>query len=214
MALKTGRKILQAHPYGFKCFILTVDRGIGKSSYGLIVVKEVYQQMGWDSKDAWQEALRCCKFHIKEVISFLRESALADKPKPVLLWDDVGIHASGSKYFLNMKMVDHLKAVLDTIRTAISGLIMTCPTTTGLLSMLNNYDDYKLIIRYSQRGGYYRDVTAYKWNTLPSGKRIIKTQYYDYYNCYIPNNLLNKYIDMRKNALKQSLDMLEESVSK
>ncbi|GAG83897.1 unnamed protein product, partial [marine sediment metagenome] len=157
-------------------FIVTGDRGIGKSSYGLRVVYETHRYLNGtldecskeESRIAWNVALDSCKFHIRDVIGFLRESTMADVCKPVMLWDDIGIHASGSKYFLNMKMVDQLKAVLDTIRTAISGLVMTCPTTKGLLSMLNNYDDYKLVINYGNRGGMYREVKAYKWRTLPS----------------------------------------------
>ena len=212
--LKTSEMIVKSHPYGFKSFIITGDRGIGKSSYGLRVVCEVYRKLGYEPIPAWKESLNSCKFHINDVIDFLRESAMSDECKPVLLWDDVGIHASGSKYFLNMKMVDQLKAVLDTIRTAVSGLVMTCPTTQGLLSILKNYDDYKLIINFDKSGGYNRAVTGYKWRTLPSGKRLIKTMYYDSYSCYLPNWVFNSYMKKRRAALKETLDNLDVSLKK
>lgn len=212
--LITAKKIVKGHPYQFKAFLVVGDRGIGKSTYGLRVAREVFFQMGYSEEAAWEEALNCCKFRIQEVIKFLKESTLSDNPKPLLMWDDIGIHASGSKYFLNMKMVDKLKATLDTIRTAISGLIMTCPTDKGLLGMITSYDDYKLIVNFHSRGGMYRYVTAYKWKTLPSGKRIIQTQYHDVYNCYIPDKYFKRYMDMRKTALKETLDQLDDSMKK
>lgn len=214
MSLITGNKILKGHPHGFNSFTVVGDRGIGKSTYALIVVYEIFRKLGYEKNQAWNEAINCCKFHIQDVIKFLKISADSDDIKPVIIWDDIAIHASGTKYFLNMRMVDQLKAVLDTIRLAISGLIMTCPSTKGLLSILKVYDDYKLVVRYSKRGGYYREITAYKWNTLPSGKRIIRTQYTDNYNCYIPNWVFDKYMVMRKNATKETLDRLEQSISK
>ncbi len=214
MPLMTGEKIVKSHPFGFHSFIVTGDRGIGKSSYGLHNVYEIYRTLGFDSEVSWKKALESCKFSIHDVIIFLRESANQDVCKPCLLWDDVGIHASGTKYFLNMKQVDQLKAVLDTIRTAVSGLIMTCPNTQGLLSILKNYDDYKIVIRYSNRGGYYREAAAYKWRTLPSGKRIINTQYCDYYSCYLPDWVFHEYMKMRKTALTETLDQLDISLNK
>ena len=208
MPLDTGKMIVKCHPYGFKSFMIVGGRGIGKSTYALIVLYEVFLSLGYSKVDSWNNALDSCKFHISDVIQFLRESTLSDNPYPVLLWDDLGVHASGTKYFLNMKQVDMLKATLDTIRTAISGLIMTCPNPHGLLSVLRHYDDYQIAITYSTKGGHYRNATAYKWRTLPSGKRLISTQYRDQFNCYIPNWVFKQYMKGRRKALITTLDTL------
>lgn len=209
MPLLTGDLILKEHPYGFKSFIVVGNRGIGKSTYALIVSYEIYRQLGHTKEDAWRQALQSCKFSMSEVVRYLKSSAVSKEPRPVMVWDDLGVHASGTKYFLNMKQVDNLKAMLDTIRTAISGLIMTCPTTHGLLSMLNKYDDYKIVI-HKGKGARQRIAKAYLWSTLPSGKRFISKAYFDNYNCWLPDWVFNQYMKHRKDALLKTLNVLEK----
>lgn len=212
MPLVTGKLILKAHPYSYKGFLIVGDRGIGKSCYALRVCKEIFCHLGEDSTSAWNSALEHCMFTIPEVIHFLRESAEASEPEVVMIWDDVGVHGNAMQYFNNMKLVNMLKGVLDTVRTAVSGLLMTSPTASNLLSVITNYDDYKLIVRYSPKGGVHRDITGYKWRTLPSGKRIIKKQFRDDCIIKIPDWVFRSYMEKRRFALKDTLAKLEESI--
>lgn len=212
MGLVLAKKIYGAYPDGFASFTVVGRRGIGKSCYSLIVLHEVFMKLGFSSNNAWDKALECLKFSIKDVIYYLSEAVESDQRKTSLIWDDCGIHASGSKYFLNMKLVDQLKGVMDSVRTATVSLILTAPSTTGLLSMLKSYDDFLIKINYSDRGGYYRVGHGYLWNTLPSGQKRVYKKFIDDFNCYLPKKVYDRYVLMRKAALRSVLGKLKETI--
>lgn len=209
--LVLSKKILAAHPNGFVGALIVGKRGIGKSTYGLIVLHEIYIKLGYTENQAWREALNRCLFHLKDVIDFLEQSALSDDKEIALLWDDTGIYASGMSYFSNFKMVERLKSVLDVVRSSLSGLIMTTPSQSGILGFLNQYDDYLVTIKYA-RSGYDRIATGYIRRTLPSGKRLVYKRYVDYYSCYIPKWVYDLYNQKRKQCYSELLKQLKESV--
>ena len=169
-------------------------------------------KLGFSNNEAWDKSLECLKFSIKDVILYLSEAVDDDVRKLSLIWDDVGIHASGSKYFLNMKLVDQLKGVMDSVRTATVSLILTAPSTAGLLSMLKNYDDFMVKINYSDRGGFYRCGHGYLWNTLPSGQKRVYKKFIDEFSCYLPKKIYDRYVVLRKDALRNVLGKLKETI--
>ena len=205
------KKMMAAYPNSFVSFMVVGRRGIGKSVYSLLAVHDAYVNLGYDEKEAWDLALNSIKFSIADVVSYLEEATINDTKHLCLIWDDVRVHASGSSYHLNMKLVSKLTGVLDTVRTVLNCLILTCPSPKGLLSVLQSYDDYLVKIRYSDRGGWYRESTGYLWSTLPSGQKRIYTKFKDKYLCYLPNEIYNRYMVVRKKALKDALDQLKET---
>jgi len=210
--LELSKKIYHSHPTGFTGAIIIGKRGIGKSSYGLRVVNEVYRHAGMTPNESWEKALDVCLFEIKDVVKFLKKSSREPEPERVALWDDVGIFASSSMYFTEQKLVQQLKGVLDSIRTGVSGLIMTSPTQTGLLGILKSYDDYLIDIKYTNEGGLYRRAIAYQFVTLPSGKKIVHKRFIDHYCVYLPEWVYQRYKTLRQNALIKGLDRLEKLV--
>jgi hypothetical protein len=214
MGLVLAKKIFGCHPDGFQSFTIVGRRGIGKSSYSLHALHEVFMKLGYTDNEAWRMALSCLKFSIEDVVRYLREAIDLDHTKVCLIWDDVGIHAAGSKYFLNMKLVDTLKGVMDSVRTAVNSLILTCPSTSGLLNLLKHYDDYMIKISYGDRGGYYRVAHGYLWNTLPGGQKRIYKKFIDDYSCYLPVWVYEEYMRLRKAALRDVLGDLEQIVKK
>ena len=212
IGLELGKKIHSAYPNGFVGSIIVGDRGIGKSSYSLRVAHEIFRYNGASPNDAWRKALSCLKFSITDVVNFLEKSAFSDEKEIVLIWDDVGVHGGARLYFSDQKVVYRLKAVLDTVRTAVSGIIMTTPTLQGLLGVIKSYDDYLIEIRYTSRGGFYRMATAYRFRTLPSGKRIVKKKFIDGYNCYLPQWVFVEYSKMRKDAMIHNIEKLKKTV--
>lgn len=204
------KKILAATPDGFCSFMVCGRRGIGKSVYSVIAVYGVYRELGYSESEAWRLALNSIKFSIKEVVEYLEEATNNNIKHLALVWDDVRVHAGGSSYHLNMKLVSRLVGVLDTVRTALNCLILTCPSPKGLLSVLQSYDDYLIKIRYAEKGGWYRQSTGYLWSTLPSGKKVIYKKFVDTYMCRLPNVIYAQYMDVRKQALKDALSKLKE----
>jgi len=206
------KKIFQSYPNSFSAFNVCGRRGVGKTAYSLWALHDAFVLMGYTNNGAWREALSCLKFKLVDVVSYLKDAVDRDEKKVCLIWDDARVHASGGQYFIQPKMVIKLGGLMDTIRTAVSCLILTMPTQHGLLGVLKNYDDYLVKIKYADAGGFNRIATGYLWTTLPAGQRRIYTKFHDKYSCRLPNWLYNKYMIQRKNALKDVLADLEEEV--
>ena len=195
--------MLDADPSTFFSIMVVGKRSIGKTSYSLIAAQAFYVERGATENNAWQMALDSLKFSIPDVIDFLQDALDRKIKKPILIWDDARIYASGSQYQLNMKRVAKLAGLMDAVRTFVSNLILTCPSSSGLLGLLKSYDDYIAKIHYSQKGGYYREAWGYLWSSLPSGKRLIYTKYRDKYSCYLPTWVYNKYMNVRRSAMQE-----------
>lgn len=206
------KKIFQSYPNSFTAFNICGRRGIGKSSYSLWALHDAFVLMGYTHNQAWREALGCLKFKLVDVVAYLKDAVDNDEKKVCLIWDDARVHASGGQYFIQTKMVIKLGGLMDTIRTAVSCLILTMPSPKGLLGVLKNYDDYLVKIKYAESGGFNRVATGYLWTTLPAGQRRIYTKFHDKYSCRLPNWVYEKYMIERKNALKDVLADLEQEV--
>jgi len=212
MGLQLTNMIYGAYPNRYVGCCITGRLGIGKSSYALKVMYELFKRLGYNDTDAWEKTLSCCLFEIKDVVKFLVESSNADEHEYVMLWDDLRIHCGGTKYFTNMRQVEKLTGVLDSVRTSISGLLMTTPSTSGLLGVLRSYDDYIVKIRHTHEGGDNRMAIGYLWDPLPSGKRLIHKRFIDAYSCYLPKKIYDRYMIKRKDAQKRALGRLEKVI--
>lgn len=199
-------------PDSFSSFYITGKRGIGKSSYALKVLHEVYSNppLNYEDEAAYHAALDCLQFTIPEVVNYLSKLSNRNKKTVCLLWDDLRVFASGSKYFTEMKLVQRLIGMFDSIRTVTNCVLLTCPSMEGTLSFLRSYDDYMIKISYSKEGGWDRVASGYLWNTLPSGKKLVYKKFVDYYNCRLPNWIYEKYMLRRRKVLRDALVDLDK----
>jgi len=205
------RKLINAHPSSFFSVMVIGKRSIGKTSYSLLAVHDFFVERGETSNNAWRLALECLKFSIPSVIKYIEDALSRDIKKPVLIWDDARVYGSGSMYHTNMRLVQQLGGLLDVLRTAISSLILTCPSSSGMLGILKSYDDYICKIHYSPAGGYNRIARGYLWSSLPSGKRLIYHKYNDKYSCYLPSWVYNQYMASRKSAMQTLLAEIKQA---
>jgi len=203
--------MLQADPKTFFSIMVTGKRSIGKTAYSLHAAKDFFVERGSDETSAWLLALDCLKFSMDDVIDFLDDARKKDIKKPIIIWDDLRVHASGSQYRMDQRRVARLASLMDFIRTCVSNVVMTCPSSSGLLGVFKSYDDYFAKIHYSERGGYYRVALGYAWSTIPSGKRLVYSKFRDNYSCYIPTWIYRKYDAARKAAFD---DLMKEIKSK
>lgn len=208
-----SNKIFHSHPYNFCGALVTGKRGAGKSCYGLIVSHEIFVSLGFEPKfEAWNMALDHCLFTIDNVIAVLEKASTTDNKERVILWDDLGVYANAGTWFTNMKQVVRLKGVMDMIREATNGLIMTTPTQSSILSFLRSYDDFIIQISYDMRGSYYRNAKIYRKYTLPSGKRLVFHQGTDHYFSYLPTWVFKKYSEKRRACWTNLVRELKASV--
>jgi len=196
----------------FASFVIIGDRNIGKSTYGLKSLQGAFKKLGYTDNDAWKESIKSIKFAIPDVISYIRKGLDTNKKLPCLIWDDVRIFASGSQYFLNIKLYNELLGLLDGIKVAVNCLILTCPSMQGVLNVLKSYDDFQIKIKPSSRGGEYRLAKAYKWDTLPSGMRRIYHKFNDTFYCRVPDIPYRKYYKMRKQATMDRVVGVEKAI--
>jgi len=209
--LYLSHKMYNAYPNSFCGAIISGTRGIGKSSFALNAVWELYRLLGYDEDEAWNKTLEVCKFTMDDVIDFIEKSSLSDQKEHVLLWDDAGVYASTMEWWANRDTLRRLKGVLDTIRTGVCSLILTTPQETDLTKVVRNYDDYIIQIRYTE-GGNYRMAKGYLKRTLPSGKVMIYPKFKNKFLVMLPDSVFDKYMAMRKNILEQQIQKIKQSL--
>jgi len=208
--LVTPYKIFQKRPHGFQGFICYGERGSGKTSYAVKSMVNYYENVdGMDEEEAYERALENTLFRIEDVIDEV-ENHIGD-PKPILCWDDAGTFASSHRWFSHRKQVQILKGLSDTIRTSVTGLILTTPTPKGLLKFLRDYDNF--YVKITKRSGDYRRLAkGYSQKTLPSGKTMVKKRFEDEYSCYLPKWVFEKYNRKRQKYVRELNEKLRERI--
>lgn len=200
----------------FQSFIILGDRDIGKSTYAIKALYEAFMILADDpyaSDECWEKALSCIKFQIPDVSAYLYEGieqyTKTNIKKPALCWDDLRKFAGGTQYFLDKELYNQICGLLDTIKIPINCFIGTCPSMSGVMRILQDFDSYQINLSYSSRGGKYRDAKAYLWRTSPKGQRLIFSKFKDTFLCRLPNKVWKKYEVDRIQASKDSVIALQ-----
>lgn len=186
---------------GFVGFIVYGPQRIGKSSYALQSLKEVY--------GSWDLALKYTLFDIRDVIREIRGAVKSDVRLPAIMWDDCGVHGGKMLYFSNRKLTEYLQNLVDVIGINLGGLVMTTPSPSNLLKALRGYEFYRVKI-FIRDGSGGRRAIGYMSSLLPSGTRIIHRKYSDFYNVQLPDDVWAKYLKKRKSYLAVALEGFEK----
>jgi len=166
-----------------------------------------------DELDAYEMALKHFIFSPKELINIIKNNIHKDYVTPVICIDDATVHFNSYKFFTDLYEVILLKGMFDTIRTAVTGLLITCPSRKHLLSFMRNYNDYKIEIKYAPGGGFERFARCYQFNWYPDERKYkIIIPYQDKYSCYVPDEPYNNYMVKRKHYLEEINDKMEKLI--
>ena len=211
--LYLSHRIFQSYPYKFVGALIYGQRGIGKTSLALNVAWEVFRMAGHDEKESWDLALNSCKFTMDDVLETIEGHARAKDKARILIWDDVGVHASNMEWWDNRDLLKRLKAVTDMIRTGVCGLILTTPSQGGILKFLREYDDYIVDIGYCEESRY-RLAKGYIRRTLPSGTLRIYPKFKNKYRVMLPDWVFEKYNESRLDIFLSELDRLKKAGKK
>jgi len=214
----TVNKILRRHPNGFVGFCIQGERGMGKSMYAYKVMAKVYMAIdGLDECSAYEKALKHMIFEPQTLIDLIKYNIHNDYVTPVICLDDATVHFNSYKFFTDIYEVILLKGMFDTIRTAATGLLMTCPKRRLLLSFLRDYDDYKIEIKQAPSGGgsnlnyYEKYARCYQFNYYPDEHKYkVIVPYQDQYSCFVPDEYYQPYYEKRKKYLEIINTKLEE----
>ena len=198
---------------GFFSAIVQGKRGIGKSSYALTIMHDVFVYMGYDDETAWQMAIDRMLYNISDIVNFIEQSN-GDKKEACFTWDDAGVYGNALAYFSRMKEVNLLSSLMDTIRSSVGGVLLTCPSQFGLLKFLRRYDNYLIEIIYNPVGGWNRIAKGYLKHSLPSGKVYIYPKFTDYYSAYLPKKVYAKYMEKRNAYNQENARYLKDMIDR
>lgn len=209
--LMLGNRILKAEKRnGFIGCITKGARGYGKSMYNLKCMAYAHYKInGCNETDAWNSALEGFIFTPDDLIKMVEQNIDNDEVSLVWCIDDAAVHFSNLLFFINLYKSALMNATFDTIRTVVRALLVNCPEKHRLMSALRNYDDYEVTIYRGIEGGYNRRAVGIKWYSLPSGQRKFRKEFEDYFSCYVPKWIYDKYIVKRKMYLKEISEELK-----
>jgi hypothetical protein len=222
--------ILRRHPNGFAGYVVQGERGMGKSMYAYKVMAKTYLQLGKyrsfetgeiipveNELDAYKASLEYMIFSPDDLINLIEYNIQNDYITPVLCLDDATVHFNSYMFFVDLHTVILLKGLFDTIRTVLSGLLMTCPKRRNLLSFLRDYDDYKIEIKKAQTGYNDRLARCYQFNWYPDDRKYrVQIPFQDKYSCWVPDTRIypewgpyEEYMKKRKSYLEVINDKLK-----
>jgi len=195
---------MKRHPLSFLGATITGERGAGKSMYAYKVMAKVYYELeGISEEEAYDKSLKHMIFNMEDLALLIDHNVRHDLNTPVICLDDATVHFCSYKFFTERTKVVHIHSVFDTIRSAVTGLLLTCPTRKLLLSFLRQYDsDYKIKVMLRDNG-YQRYARCYRWNYLPDEKKFhIYIPFQDNFSCYVADKYFEPYMVKRKEALE------------
>ena len=198
--------------------IVVGERGIGKSSYSIQTLYQVFRILGYDQETSWNMALDRMLFKIKDVINFLEESS-QKKDKDIFIWDDAGVFAGGVRWLTHYKEMALIESVCDTLRSCLYGLLLTVPDIRTLSRRLRSYDDYVVKIYYDKKqdendSSNSRTARIYKKAMSPAGQSRIYKRYYDRFDIMLPDWVYRKYQLKRKKYGQEDLQHLKKMMNK
>jgi len=210
-------RIIKRHPNGFIGGVIQGERGKGKSMYAYKVMAKTYMELeGFTSEsEAYAMALNHMIFSPRDLIELIKNNIKNDYITPVICLDDATVHFSSYKFFVDLYEVILLKGMFDTIRTALTGLLMTCPSRRLLLSFLRDYDDFKISILTTDSGYWQRIARCYQFNWYPDDRKYkVIVPFQDKYSCYVPDEYFDPYMDKRKKYLEFINNRMEKLMEK
>lgn len=173
--MEIAKRIVELHPEEFMGGILYGWRRVGKSIYAIKTMMEVFMAYGCDAETAWRYALLSLYFDPHRFVEDINWLAERQAVWPVITLDDAGCGMAGSMYFTDRKLYSALDNVMDTIGTTITGLLLTTPRFTKIISMVRDAEEiYRIkVFKKPEDGKYGRVARGNAIIVLPSGKILI-----------------------------------------
>jgi hypothetical protein len=106
-----------------------------------------------------------------------------------------------------------LLGLFDTIRTSCSGLLLTAPSSKGLLYFLKKEQGYKVLI-HKTNNFRLRTAKGYLFSEIPSGTMRISPRFVDTYHYKVPDWFYNEMKIRRTHYTNIIMREIEESIIK
>ena len=117
------RKVISAYRRGdFENLFIVGPQGIGKTTYALLVLYEVYRD--------WDTALEWLVFDPREILPRLKQALREGKRIKLVVFDDAGIHLSKYMWSLDresQQVAMLMNSLFNIVRSVCAGVIFTSP---------------------------------------------------------------------------------------
>lgn len=197
--------------HGYKAVHITGEKGVGKTVYGIKILKECFEYLGYDEDSAYKEALSHIFFAKRDIIDFLKRT---NEQEIAILWDDIRAHASGMSYFLSPIDTHELLGLADTMRTSACGFITTAPSQTGVLGFIKKEQGILVQIRIDRSNKHWRNAKGYFRYELPSGQMKLRKGFIDRFYYKLPDNIFKEVNERRKHYKDELIRQIEERRTK
>lgn len=159
------RAIINAHPERLVDGIVQGKRDIGKSMFCYKTMTRIYQYLdGTHVDDAYIKALDHMFFTLPDTLKAIDkvidntdyDNILKydrEHQYRIITLDDAGTHMGKYKFYVDVAGVEAIQSRFDVIRDVTSGLLITTPSLSGLLTNFRNYPGTKRIELYADSVG-------------------------------------------------------------
>jgi hypothetical protein len=187
----TTKNILRAwNRHEFYGLIIYGPQGIGKSSYMLQVMYQVYGD--------WDRVFQNLIFSLDDLVDLIKRTRESRWRMKLIGWDDAGVHGHKYVYFRRRDAAALISAWLDVARTKVAGLLITTVNPRTLLKPMRE----SLGIRYGKvtktNSDYGRAVVVYDQLLMPTDVKFLKKNYVDYFNVRLPDKVYERYMMLRE----------------
>ncbi len=200
------KQVLRAyHEKGFTGVEIFGQQGLGKTTYAIKIMKQVYQELGVG--DPWSQALNMTFFDVEDFVPLLIQARVKGERIPVVLFDDAGIWLE--KYAWQKENIRGFVKLYKMIRTFVSAVIFTTPSPEDIVKNVREKAWYQIkIVRggKSQSGNPLGQAMLFKYEVKKDGnslKGVVREEAIDTFVVRLPEEIYNRYEKMR---VEQGID--------
>ncbi len=186
---------------GYVDALIYGDKGAGKSVYALISAFKIYND--------WDTVLKHLFFSPKEAIDFILEKHERGERVKMIILDDAGLWLGKLRWWEKEKV--EFADFYDVIREVCACVVFTAPSDNIMRKIVK---DIQLRLHVQIINDIKSKIRIYKRKLLPSFKEIVKTVKDETFDRWIPDEVYQKYKDMKRKATYEKLLKVKESLDK
>jgi len=186
--------------YGFVSAFVYGSQGVGKTTYALKVMYNVYGD--------WDEVLGNTYFYVDDLIPRLHRCADEGKRIRCILLDDAGVWLI--KYRWSERFSVWFCQLFNLIRTVCAGVIFTSVEVSDIVRFIRDKVIYRVSIRVPEnpRDELDREAIGYRVFVTPTLQHWVKKVFIDRFTLRLPDDVRERYNEMRKEAIKRLMGEL------
>ena len=185
---------------------------VGKSSYAIQVLAEVYGSPENPDWDAWKKYL---VFKPEEFADRCRWAKKTGKQQLLLVWDDAGFWLSA--YTWNENLSKAISKIMNVVATLWASVLFTAPAEKWVLTKVRHLPGgHRVNIAKLTGNRYQKDLRRARWYkrwTTPDEKKSgVVPIMEDIYSVTLPNKVFHEYDSYRREYTEEAQELLDVAI--